>query len=379
MARVLIVDDSKLIRNAASKMLGAEFDVVTADDGAEAWSILERDATIEVVFTDLAMPGLNGFELLRNIRTAADTRISALPTIVVTGVEDDEVARVRALELGATDFITKPFTKTDLVARARTHASHQRETTQLRAQTTLDALTGLANKAGFLDRLQQDMAYARRHKQGLTLVRIEIDDARNIFLQRGKDTAERLVLHVSRLLRTTIRKEDSAGRVALGGFALSLPGGDPAGVERMVYRVRGEISAEWAQIVGSEIPFRLSAAILKPALEAGLTAQNALEECQSKLHAVNEPAAAPAPSTAAPAEASSTVPVETSSTAPPAPAPPRQPRPLQIDPLLEQIERGNPQPAIAGMPLVLRRLMPLLKLLNPIQRDALIRFLQQRK
>src|SRR5215472_4673341 len=98
MARVLIVDDSKLIRNAASKMLGAEFDVVTADDGAEAWALLERDASIQVVFTDLAMPGLNGYELLRNIRTSSDSRIRALPTIVVTGVEDDEVARVRALE-----------------------------------------------------------------------------------------------------------------------------------------------------------------------------------------------------------------------------------------------------------------------------------------
>src|SRR6185369_13392033 len=110
------------------KMLGGEFDVVTAEDGAEAWSVVEQDLSIHVVFTDLVMPGLNGYELLRNIRTSSDTRIRSLPVIVVTGVDDDEVARVRALELGATDFITKPFTKIDLLARARAHASHQRET-----------------------------------------------------------------------------------------------------------------------------------------------------------------------------------------------------------------------------------------------------------
>ena len=364
MTRVIVVDDSKVIRNAARKMLGAEFDVVTAEDGADAWTQLEEDASIQVVFTDLVMPGVNGYELLRNIRTASDARIRDLPVIIVTGVEDDEVARVRALELGATDFITKPFTTIDLLARARAHASHQRETSQLRAQTTLDALTGLANKPGFLDRLQQDMAYARRHAQELTLVRIEIDELRAIFLKRGKDVAERLVLNIARLLRATIRKEDTAGRIALGGFALSLPAGERLGVERMVGRLRAEVAKEWASIVGAAFPLKLSAAVLRPPLEAGLGAAEALQQCESKLAPLDEAEAPAAPGPVPPAPA-------TSQAAPTGAA-------LRIDPLLEQIERGNTQPAIAGMPLVLRRLLPLLRLLNPTQRDGLIRFLQQR-
>src|SRR5438093_10656191 len=106
------------------------------------------------------------------IRTASDPGTQNLPVIVLTGAEDDEAARVEALELGATDFITKPFTTVDVVARARAHASYQRITQQLRAQTTLDPLTGLANKQGFLDRLQQDISYARRHQQALALVRL---------------------------------------------------------------------------------------------------------------------------------------------------------------------------------------------------------------
>src|SRR5437660_3449882 len=124
MTRVIVIDDSKVIRNAARKMLGVEFDVITAEDGEDGWAQIQRDASIQVVFTDLVMPGMNGYELLRDIRTAVDARIRSLPVIVVTGIEDDEVARVRALELGATDFITKPFTTIDLLARARAHASH---------------------------------------------------------------------------------------------------------------------------------------------------------------------------------------------------------------------------------------------------------------
>ena len=374
MTRVLVVDDSKVIRNAARKMLGAEFDVVLAEDGADAWSMLENDASIEVVFTDLIMPGMNGFELLRDIRTAADARLRAMPVIVVTGIEDDEVARVRALELGATDFITKPFTTIDLLARARAHASHQREATQLRAQTTLDQLTGLPNKAGFLDRLQQDMAYARRHQQELTLVRIEIEDLRSIFLQRGKDTAERLLLQVAKSLRAAIRKEDSAGRIALGGFALSLPAGERQGVERMVARLRAELGEQSAQIAAGTV--RFSTGVSRPPLETGLSAQEALDQCQPTLTdaAGAAVASAPTPVTIAATPTASSFP------APPAVAPitvpPAAPVPLLIDPLLAQIERGNPQPAIAGMPLILRRLLPLLRLLSPTQRDGLIRFLQ---
>jgi len=375
MTRVLVVDDSKVIRNAARKMLGAEFDVVLAEDGADAWSMLENDASIEVVFTDLIMPGMNGFELLRDIRTAADARLRAMPVIVVTGIEDDEVARVRALELGATDFITKPFTTIDLLARARAHASHQREAAQLRAQTTLDQLTGLPNKAGFLDRLQQDMAYARRHQQELTLVRIEIEDLRSIFLQRGKDTAERLLLQVAKSLRAAIRKEDSAGRIALGGFALSLPAGERQGVERMVARLRAELGEQSAQIAAGTVKF--STGVSRPPLETGLSAQEALDQCQPTLAdaAGAAPAPTPTPVTIAAAPTVSSVsapPAVAPITAPPAAAP----APLLLDPLLAQIERGNPQAAIAGMPLILRRLLPLLRLLSPTQRDGLIRFLQ---
>jgi len=364
MTRVIVIDDSKVIRNAARKMLGVEFDVVTAEDGEDGWAQIQRDATIQVVFTDLVMPGMNGYELLRDIRTAADARTRALPVIVVTGIEDDEVARVRALELGATDFITKPFTTIDLLARARAHASHQRETSELRAQTTRDALTGLANRAGFLDRLQQDMAYARRHHQELTLVRIELDDFRPIFLQRGKDVGERLLVHVAKLLRATIRKEDTAGRVSLGGFALSLPAGDPSGVARMVSRVRADVAAQWTAIVGATFPVKLSAAVFKPPVETGLTAQDALDQCHAKL----VPVAADADVTPA---------IVASPPAPAVTAPPVPPTPLRIDAMLEQIDRGNPQAAIAGMPLILRRLLPLLRLMNPTQRDTLIRFLQQ--
>src|SRR5207344_1509622 len=112
--------------------------------------------------------------------------------------------RMRALDLGATDFITKPFTTTDLVARARAHAKYQRITRQLQEQATSDPLTGLLNKTGFLVRVQQEISFSRRHGQPLTLVWLEIDDIRAIFLEHGKAVAERLVALVAHQIRTRI-------------------------------------------------------------------------------------------------------------------------------------------------------------------------------
>src|SRR5688572_19007606 len=158
-ARLLVADDSKLMRKAAVKMLGDEFDIVLAEDGQQAWIQLESDPTIQVLFTDLNMPVCDGYELLGRVRDSGDVAISTLPVIVMTGAENDEDARMKALEAGATDFITKPFSGSDLLARARAHASHRQQTAKLESQSTIDALTGLCNKAGFLQRLHQDLAY----------------------------------------------------------------------------------------------------------------------------------------------------------------------------------------------------------------------------
>ena len=242
-ARILVVDDSKLMRKAAHKMLGDEFEVITAEDGQDAWGQVGQDAGIQVVFTDLNMPNLDGYGLLRAIRDAQDPGIQGLPVIVVTGAENDESARMKALELGATDFITKPFTTSDLVARARAHATYQRVTRQLQSQVTVDGLTGLANKPGFMDRLRQDMAYARRHQQALCLVRLDVEDFQRFFLHNGRDVAEGLVLQIARLLRARLRKEDTAARIGLGSFALSLPGGQEAGIAGMVQRLQAEVMA----------------------------------------------------------------------------------------------------------------------------------------
>jgi two-component system KDP operon response regulator KdpE len=118
--RVLVVDDEPAIRRLLRTSLRAHgYDVVEADDGRKALEKLERD-TIGVVVLDLGLPHLDGFGVIENLRKAG----SAVPIIVLSS-RADEAGKVRALDLGADDYVTKPFGIDELLARIRAAARHR--------------------------------------------------------------------------------------------------------------------------------------------------------------------------------------------------------------------------------------------------------------
>ena len=113
MAKILIADDEpKIVRLVADYLGAAGFDVVTARSGDEALMRVRTDAP-DLVVLDLGLPGLDGLDVTRTIR-----RNGELPIIMLTA-RDDETDRIIGLELGADDYVTKPFSVRELVARIR--------------------------------------------------------------------------------------------------------------------------------------------------------------------------------------------------------------------------------------------------------------------
>jgi two-component system KDP operon response regulator KdpE len=112
-AVVLLVDDDPAIRDSLSKELrAAGYTTVTATNGAEGVAAVQAHAP-DVILTDLAMPRSDGFELISALRAS-----SAVP-IIVLSVRGGDADKVRALDLGADDFVTKPFSVAELLARIR--------------------------------------------------------------------------------------------------------------------------------------------------------------------------------------------------------------------------------------------------------------------
>ncbi len=142
---ILVVDDSKVIRIAAKKMLGSDYEIHLAEDGLIGWEMLQQNSNISVVFSDLIMPNLDGMELLENIRNSGDDHIANLPVIIMTGHDDSEAGKQKVFDAGATDFISKPFESIDLVSRANSYARLSRKVVELEKKTGYDKLTGLYN------------------------------------------------------------------------------------------------------------------------------------------------------------------------------------------------------------------------------------------
>jgi len=141
-ARILVVDDVPANVKLLEARLSAEyFDVVSAYNGIEALAICER-CECDIVLLDAMMPELNGFEVCRQIKSNALTH--HIPVVMVTAL-DQPSDRVRGLEAGADDFLTKPVNDITLISRVRSLARLKMVTDELRMRAVTSKEIGLQN------------------------------------------------------------------------------------------------------------------------------------------------------------------------------------------------------------------------------------------
>lgn len=239
---LLVVDDSKVIRLAARKMLGDEYVIHLAEDGLTAWEMLQNNSTISVVFTDLSMPKLNGMELLANIRGSTNEHIANLPVIILTGHDDTESVKQRVFEAGATDFISKPFESIDLLSRAKAYARLSRKVVELEKKTGHDKLTGLYNASSLQEQGAKAFSFSSRHRLYISAVYFEIKDFQKCYLTYGKNVAQHIIVTVGKRLKQAMREEDIAARIGTAKYALVLPMTNKPNTEIVIDRIRESIN-----------------------------------------------------------------------------------------------------------------------------------------
>ena len=259
--RILVIDDSAVIRKAATKMLGNNFDIVVAVDGEQGWREIQQDKSIAVVFTDINMPNMDGYELIEKVRTSHDEGVRNLPLIVITSEDSESGAKERVFKLGATDFITKPFNSFDLIARANAHYQYQRITQVLQQQSRHEPVSGLLNKQGLHQQLSKDISLIKRERKPLALFHIEICNFKDIFLQVGRASADKIIQLIAERLQGLIRQEDSVARYSLSTFTLISPAAAPASAAGLAQRIMTEITSINATIEGSALNFQVAIGI----------------------------------------------------------------------------------------------------------------------
>ena len=118
-SRVLVADDDRIVRRiVVAKLSGLGYEVREAQDGQEALDLLVGGEVPDLLITDSLMPRMNGLELVRSIRSSPDGALSVLPVIMLTSRQGEHDV-IEGLETGLDDYVTKPFSPYELVARVR--------------------------------------------------------------------------------------------------------------------------------------------------------------------------------------------------------------------------------------------------------------------
>jgi diguanylate cyclase (GGDEF)-like protein len=230
---VLIVDDDRVNRTVIAQLLRDECRLILARDGASALARMQSE-DIALVLLDVSMPDMDGYEVLRQIRT--DPRTRDVAVIFITS-QTDEADEERGLSLGASDYVTKPIRPAIVLARIRVHLKLAQQRRELLRLSTQDSLTGLANRRQFDETLRLACRQSMRGATSLGLALFDVDHFKQYNDHYGHGAGDEALRQVARVLAEHARRPlDLAARY--GGEEFVLLAHDTPDFRELMERVR---------------------------------------------------------------------------------------------------------------------------------------------
>jgi len=224
--RLLVVDDQPLNIQTLYQAFSADHQVFMATGGEQALALCVN-LKPDLVLLDVMMPGMDGFEVCRRLKTDPDCR--EIPIIFVTA-HDDAEAETRGLDAGAVDFISKPINPAVVRARVRTHLTLKAQADLLRQWVYIDGLTGVGNRRYFDERLASEWGRARRGSRPLCVLMIDVDRFKRYNDRHGHQAGDACLRQIAVTLREGLRRPaDLLARYGGEEFACLLPETELAG------------------------------------------------------------------------------------------------------------------------------------------------------
>jgi two-component system, cell cycle response regulator len=261
--QILVADDSPVFRNMLQKMLTEwGYQVILVDDGQQAWEHLREENGPRLALLDWMMPGMEGADVCRKVRTGIHDRYVY---IMLLSVRADLEDVVRGMESGADDYLVKPFQVDEL--RARLLAGQRVLALQeelvaareaLREQATRDGLTGLWNRTAIFDILQNELARSSRSGEPLIVLMADLDGFKPVNDRFGHMAGDAVLRQVAARMRASVRRYDAVGRYGGEEFLIVLPGCELPGGLVQAERIRNAIGAESFRAGDSEIKLTCS-------------------------------------------------------------------------------------------------------------------------
>ena len=233
-AKLLLVEDSDSQGSHVKRTLEAMgYGVTWARSGIEGLKLARTDPP-DLVILDVVMADVDGFAVCRWLKMHSETR--EIPIIMLT-VRGELQDRIEGLNVGANDYLPKPFADEELEARifaalrVRATQTELRERNQqlesmlhhVEALAITDALTGLFNRRRFSDVLRREFAVTRRYQNALSCLMVDIDHFKRINDRFGHEMGDRVLKEVAQALSQNLREVDLPARYGGEEFAILLP------------------------------------------------------------------------------------------------------------------------------------------------------------
>jgi diguanylate cyclase (GGDEF)-like protein len=226
---VLIIDDSENVRDRIVKILES-YELFSrfyeAEDGLEGFKRL-LSAPVDIILCDLEMPRIDGFKFLGMLKSRPE--LQDVPVIILTGMNDREL-KIKGLEQGASDYVTKPFDPGELVARVKVHLKIKKLQDELKRTNELllelsntDHLTGLFNRRYMMEALDKEVQRCIRKSGNLALIMLDIDHFKQVNDTYGHLQGDIVLQNVAVQLQKELRSYDCASRYGGEEFIAILP------------------------------------------------------------------------------------------------------------------------------------------------------------
>jgi len=265
MAKILLIDDSRLIAHVAKTILTKRgHKVILAEDGLAGTEAAKSEQP-DLILLDLIMPVMDGYQVCQQLKEESSTK--EIPIIMLTS-KAEPADKVKGLGMGALDYVTKPFDEGELIARVNIqlqlkelYETVQEKNRQLQELANKDGLTGLYNRRYFQEQLSKDFLRAKRYHENLSCVLLDIDHFKEFNDTHGHQTGDVILSTLGRVIEDSIRDSDLAARYGGEEFALILYHTDGPAASHVAERLRQTVEAHEVDDKGNVLHITISLGI----------------------------------------------------------------------------------------------------------------------